>query len=245
MSGGVFIGQLFIQKDFKQPACWWVGLCSFPVGCLAWGIPALEPTGCWVGPGLGEKMAASKSAHAMNIHQNRRHQCPCPCSEPQPLPPPTSAGDPPILAGKSGQSLMRSLLFSLGTVHETLCALSKSGVSVSPSPVEFLWSNPAGLQSQILWGLRLLLPDPQAGEPDVGLRPFTPMGELLWYNCFSVCGLPTQCVWDLILSWLCPSYCLTVASSLSVFGCRVSFLVGSSVYLSVVVQQLVVILVFP
>ena len=56
---------------------------------------------------------------------------------------------------------------------------------------------------------------PQAGEPDVGLRTFTPVGELLWYNYFPVCGLPTWHIWDLILLWLHPSYCLTVASSLS------------------------------
>ena len=49
------------------------------------------------------------------------------------------------------QSLIGSLLFSTGTgVHETLCAPSKSGVSVSSSPLEVLQSNPAGLKSQIL-----------------------------------------------------------------------------------------------
>ena len=122
---------------------------------------------------------------------------------------------------------MRSLLFFLGPgAHETLCALSKSGVSVSPSPVEFLRSNPAGLQSQMLCGLLLLLPDPQAGEPDVGLRTFTPVGELLWYN-FPVCGSPTQQVRDLILLQLCPllpSHC----GFFFLFGCRISFLVDSS-----------------
>ena len=75
---------------------------------------------------------------------------------------------------------MRSLLFSLGPgAHETLCTPSKSGVSVSPSPVKFLCSHPTGLQSQILLGFLLLLPDPQVGEPDVSLRTFNPVGELL------------------------------------------------------------------
>jgi len=50
---------------------------------------------------------------------------------------------------------------------------SKSGVSISPSPAEFLWSDPAGLQSQILWELLLLLPDSVAGKPAMGLRNFT------------------------------------------------------------------------
>ena len=211
MSGGVFIGQLFIQKDFKQPACWWVGLCSFPVGCLAWGVPALEPLGCWLGPGLGEKMVPSERAHSNEY-------------SPELLPPvslspqwaPASAGDPPILAGKSGPVSYEVTAFSPGSwcTWDPVCA-PKSGVSVSPSPMEFLQSNPAGLQSQILWGLLLPLPDPQAGEPDMGLRAFTPVGELLWYNYLPVCGSPTQHVWDLILSQLHPSYCLVVASSLS------------------------------
>ena len=93
--------------------------------------------------------------------------------------------------------------------HKSLCEPSKSGVSVSPSPVEVLWSNTAGFQSQILWGLLLPLLDLQAEKPEVG-------SELsLLYNCFPVCGLPTQWVWDLILLWLSPSYNLIVASSLS------------------------------
>ena len=91
--------------------------------------------------------------------------------------------------------------------------------SSSSSPMEFLWSNPAGLQSHILWGL-LLLPDLQPGNPAVGLRTFTPVEELLECNYFPVCGSPTWCVWDLIL-WLCPS---TISYGFFfVFGCRVSF----------------------
>ena len=44
-----------------------------------------------------------------------------------------------------------SLLLPLGPdVHTTLCVPSKSGVSVSPSPVEVLQSNPTRLQSLIL-----------------------------------------------------------------------------------------------
>ena len=65
------------------------------------------------------------------------------------------------------------------SAHETLCAPSKSEVSVSPSPVELLHSCPAGLQSQMLWGLLLLMSDPQAGELDVELRSLTPVGEPL------------------------------------------------------------------
>ena len=84
-----------------------------------------------------------------SISQNFCCQCPCPHSEPQP--PPAFAGDPPTLAGRSVSVSYVSLVLPLGpNAHTTLCAPSKSGVSVSPSPVEVLQSNPASLQSLIL-----------------------------------------------------------------------------------------------
>ena len=63
----------------------------------------------------------------------------------------------------------------------------------------------------------------------MGLKTFTPVGELLRYNYFPVCGLATRQVWDLILSRLRPSYRLVVASSLSVGVGYFFFLIGSSV----------------
>ena len=72
----------------------------------------------------------------------------------------------------------------------------------------------------------------------VRLRTFTTVRELLWYYCSPVHGWPTEQVWDLILSCLGPSYHLIVASSLSL-DVGYLFLVGSSVLLSMVVQQLV------
>ena len=49
------------------------------------------------------------------------------------------------------QSPLGSLLLPLGPyAHITLCVPSKSGVCVSPSPVEVLQSNPTSLQSLIL-----------------------------------------------------------------------------------------------
>ena len=97
-------------------------------------------------------------------------------------------------------SPMGSLLLPLGPeAHITLCVPSKSGVCVSPSPVEVLQSNPASLQSLILWEFLVPLPDPQVGKPDVGLRTFTPVGGLLWYKCSPVCESPTQQLRDLIL----------------------------------------------
>ena len=80
------------------------------------------------------------------------------------------------------QVLRRSLLFSpLGPdMHESLCAHSKSGVSVSASPVEFPQSKPASLQiPQVVWGILLLLPDLKAGDAAMVLRTFTSVGTLL------------------------------------------------------------------
>ena len=115
-------------------------------------------------------------------------------------PPPASAGDPPTLTGRSGSVSYGVTVPSLDPdAHTTLCVLSKSGVSVSPSPVRVLQSNLASLQSLILYEFLLPLPDPQVGKPDVELRTFTPVGGLLWYKCFPVCESPTQQLWDLIL----------------------------------------------
>ena len=50
--------------------------------------------------------------------------------------------------------------------------------SVSPSPADLLHSSPTGLQSQMLWGLLLFMPDPPEGDPDMGLRILTSVGTL-------------------------------------------------------------------
>ena len=55
---------LLAQDYFHQPVCWWVGLCFYPVCCLVWGVPEMEPAGCFVGPGLTVKMVTSRRAHA-------------------------------------------------------------------------------------------------------------------------------------------------------------------------------------
>ena len=139
----------------------------------------------------------------INIPQNHHSHCLCLHSEPHLLL--ASEGDPQILAGRSGPGSICFFPWALG--HMWSCVqTSKSGVSVSPSPVEFLWSNPTGLQSQILWVVLHLFPDPQLGEPSTELKTFTTAGELLWHNYFPVCGLLTQWIWDLILFWFHPFY---------------------------------------
>ena len=140
--------------------------------------------GCWEAPGLDEKMVTFRRDHA-----NENCCCRCLC-------PTVSLGCSPLLQETlQDQQVglvwahMRPQLILIGLgVHKTLYTASKSGVSVAPSPVELPGSNTTGFQSQVLWGFLLLLPDPQAGEPDMGLRTFTMVGKLLWYNCFPVCG---------------------------------------------------------
>ena len=130
--------------------------------------------------------------------QNFYCQCPCPHGEPQP--PLASIGDHPTLAGRSGSVSYGVTSPSPWVLMRTLlCMCPPRVVSVSPSPVKVLQSNPASLQSLVLWEFLFLLPDRQVGKPDVGLRTFTPVGGLLWYNCSPICESPTQQLWDLIL----------------------------------------------
>ena len=79
----------------------------------------------------------------------------------------------------------------------------------------------------------------------MGLRIFTTVGKLLWYYCSPVCSLLTQCIQDLILSCLCPSYIPIAVYSLSLnmdYLFFFFFLVSCSILLSMVIQQLVEIL---
>ena len=96
------------------------------------------------------------------------------------------------------------------------------------NPVGLLQSTHAGLQSQMLWGLLSLVPDPQAGRPDIGLRTLTPVGESLWCNYSSVFGLQ-QGVWDLIRLQVHLSYqsCMVLSWCLC---CGGSFLIGFSLF---------------
>ena len=92
-------------------------------------------------------------------------QCLCPQGEPQP--PFAPPGDSPRPAGRCSPGSYQITAFALGpSAHEILCVLLKSEVCISPS---FL-------------GLVFLMPDPWAGEPDVGLRTVSPVGEPLLYN---------------------------------------------------------------
>ena len=108
--------------------------------------------------------------------------------------------------------------------------------SVSPSHVLFKHLSPAGLQSQVLWGLLLLRLAPQAGSLTWGLEP-----SQEWEIVFDVIVLQfvghhlTDMGFDFIMFVpLLPSCC-----SFFFFGREMSFLVGSIVLLSMLVAILV------
>ena len=160
------------------PGAFW----HWSLNAVVWGqvsVPKQQP--------LGEQ-----TRYALGLY----HQCPSPYSELQLTP--TSPGRHPW--GRQVNSVpgaQWSHCFALvPSAHETLCAPSKSGVSV---PL-VLWNScsqaPLAFKSQML-----LFPmsDPQAGEPDMGLRTLNRVGESPWQE------------WDLIISRNCPSYHLTVA----------------------------------
>ena len=119
-------------------------------------------------------------------------------------PPPLQ--DSPRPAGRSDPGSYQITAFALGpSACWILCVPFKSEVSISPSPVELLQLNSAVLQSQMLWGLILLVPEPWPGELNVGLRTITSVGAPLQYNS-TVCESSTQALCDLIISRACASY---------------------------------------
>ena len=75
--------QLPAQEVFTQPV-WWVRGVSLTSLLFGLRRPALEPTGCWVGPGLGAKMSAPTRAHKFECSLLNHYQCQCPQSGPQP-----------------------------------------------------------------------------------------------------------------------------------------------------------------
>ena len=136
----------------------------------------------------------------MSTPQNYCCQCLCPCSEPQ-LPPPHSAVDTSIPGSSSGPCLYEVTGFFPVSwcTRDPVCPLQVWSFCFPQSyeipVIKLHWPS-----KQIPGGILLLLSDPQAREPDMGLRTITPVGEPLRYNYFPVCGLPTRWVWDLILS---------------------------------------------
>ena len=169
-----------LLEDWTGPICshgrvWTDGggkLCSSLVSCLAWGISALAPTGCWVRPGLSAnepRCQLPTQCWSVCVFLNMSAssgwaaaRCPLHLH-------PASPGHSP--AGGSGPGSYEITALALGPgACEILCVPFKSEVSISPSPVGLLQLSPAGLQFQMLWGLVFLVPDLWAGEPDIWLK---------------------------------------------------------------------------
>ena len=121
-------------------------------------------------------MVTSGRTHTEGIFQDCCRQCPCPHDEP--LLTPTSVGDPATVVVGLVQSPVGSLLLSPGpwSTRDFVCALQQGSLC---------FPGPAGLHSQIPWGLSVPLSDPQAGKPDMGLRTFTKVVKLLLVLLFS------------------------------------------------------------
>ena len=133
-----------------------------------------------------------------------------------------SPGDSPRPAGRSGPRFYQITALPCVLLRVGFCVPVKSGVSVSPRPVQLLQllppprsgpSKPNALETYIHRA------GPRAGEPDVGLRTLTPVGESLQYNYSPVYGLSIWEVWGLIKSWLpssdplcCGSFCYQIKS---------------------------------
>ena len=123
----------------------------------------------------------------------------------------------PSNTGKwNGFSLLCShCSFPLGpTAYSVLFVPSKSEVTVSPTSVEVLQSNPAGLQSPIPLIFLASLLDLQAGNLDMGLRTFTTVREFL-VLLFSSLWVTHPSGMKFDLSWLHLSYLLIAVSPLS------------------------------
>ena len=135
---------------------------------------------------------------------------------------------------------MGSLLLSSGSWYTQFCLCCPRLESVSPLVLWKACNQPAGPQARLPRDSPSLCRSP-GWEAWCGVQNLHDSARTSSYYCSPVCGSPTQWVWDFILSWWCPSYCLAVASSLSL-DMEYHFLVGSRV-LSMVVQQLATVLV--
>ena len=198
------------------------GWCCVPALLVVWPEVSQHwsPQAVGWGQVLVRKLQPPWGLTPMSTPQNCCPHCLCPCSEAQLQP--ASTGDSPILAGKSGSvSYEVTAIFPTSWCTRDLVCAFQGGVSVSSSPVEFLWSNPTGLQSQILWGLLLLLPDPQSGEPVWGSE-LSLLWEKFWgIIIFQFVGCPLACIgFDFIMIAPLLPYC---CGFFFVFACRVFF----------------------
>ena len=200
---------------------------------VVFGPKAIQPSGLWALGSMVKVMATSKRV-AEKTFPDSCCQSPHPCG--QPLLTHTSTGDPTTRAGS-----FRSV--SCGVIAAFLWSLVYARFCLCPPRLKWSLCFPQSCGSLVIksyWPSRsdsLGIPRhfvrSQAGKPGVGFRTLTRVGKLLWYYCSSICHPPGgHGIW---LLWFCPSYYLTVASSLSL-DVGYLFLVGSGVLLLVVVR---------
>ena len=222
--------------QLQGPGC--LGSCACTLVCEArsWAL-------WWAGPcpgvavgSEGHKAACVLVGGAMSLHsqslglssQNSNFQCLCPQGELQLLP--VSPRDSPRSTGRSDPGSFQIIASVLCPwACEILCAPFKSGVSISHSPLGLPKVSPAGLQSQTFWGLIFLVQVPQAGDHDVGFRCLAPWGEPLQLQLFSRLWVTH---WGMGLDYIVtpPLLPILLWFLLYIFGCRRSFLVGSSLF---------------
>ena len=146
--------------------------------------------------------------------QNFCCQCPCPHHEPQP--PSVSAGDPPTLASRSGSVSYEVTAPSSWVLLHTL-------LSVCPPRVESLFPPVLSKScNQIVLIFKVWFSGNSSSRcqaPRLGSLTWGSEPSLQWADFCGIIVLqfvsPTQWFLDLILLWLCPSYCLIAASPLS------------------------------
>ena len=168
---------------------------------------------------------ANSSVHMVKgAPQNGCCQCLCPQGELQLLSASLSSAD----RSDTGSSQITASALSPG-VCDILCAPFKSKISIFPSPLGFLKVSSTLLQSQILWELIFPLQEPQAGEPNMRLRPLTPLEEPLQCNYSPICRLPAQGYGiDYIVSLLLLP--ISLWFPFYTFSCRRSLFVGLSLF---------------
>ena len=198
---------------------------QFPFG---WGVLALEPSSCWVGQGPGEKTVTSRRAHSSEYFPLL--PLPVSLSLQWARADPASAGEPPIVAARTGPiSYKGSFLFCFVFLWVRLPLRP----CMSPPVVEFLFppilrksfdQAPLAFKARFSGVFSSHCQTPRLGSL-TWVSELSATVELLWYNYFPVCQSPTRWVWCLIFIMIGP---LLVAHG--VFGCRVSFSVGLFVY---------------
>ena len=117
-------GQDCAQLSFDQIICWWVRLCSLPVGCLTLSNPSLRSTESMVG-----LMVTSKRTYA-NGAPSRIAAASAPFPAVRWIH--TSISDPPTLAG-------RSCSVSCGATIPFLWVLVHARIRLCPPRVESLF----------------------------------------------------------------------------------------------------------